>query len=307
MVSAYDLTVSTAPTSDDLITQALVLASPNAATLPTVRSEAFGTAADLQDYYKFSQTAASALRINLSGLSQDAGFELLDSVGRVIQTADVGDSTIENLLTSSLAVGLYHIRVFAFGSVLTSSYDLTISTNTTSDDLLTNATSLGILGLKDSDRRTGSVATGTDIQDYYAFAGGGDVAISLSGLTSDIDVQVLDRFGRVLASSTNGGNNFESINLNIAPGSGTIFIRVFAFFGSSNYVLEARNNSNAANADAMPLAKHTRRAVGRQPSVSVRTVCVLFLYVAQNRITRIADAMPLAEYKVAPIPRLADR
>ena len=249
VVSAYDLTLSTVPTSDDLITQATVLATPTAATLPTVRQQDFATAADLQDYYKFSLTAASALRINLSGLSQNVDFELLDSAGRVIQSASAIDNEIVNMLTSSLAVGTYYVRVFAFEGLLTSSYDLTISTNTTSDDLLTNATSLGILGLKGSDRRTGNVATGTDIQDYYAFAGSGDVAISLSGLSSDVDVQVLDRFGRVLASSTNGGNSFESINLNIPSGSGTIFIRVFAFSGSSNYVLEARNNSNAANAD----------------------------------------------------------
>ncbi len=249
VVSAYDLTLSTAPTSDDLITQAITLSSPTAATLPTVRHEATSTTADLQDYFKFNLTAASALRINLSGLSQNVDFELLDSAGRVIQSASAIDNEIVNMLTSSLAIGLYHVRVFAFGELMASKYDLTISTNTTSDDLLTNATSLGLLGLKGSDRRTGNVATGTDIQDYYAFAGSGDVAISLSGLSSDVDVQVLDRFGRVLASSTNGGNNFESINLNIAPGSGTIFIRVFAFSGSSNYVLEARNNSNAANAD----------------------------------------------------------
>lgn len=249
VVSGYDLTLSTATTSDDLITQAFVLASLNAATLPTVRELVFPANSDLQDYFKFDLTTASALRINLSNLSQDVDFELLDSAGRVIQTAGVSGNTIENMLTSSLAVGTYYIRVFAFGGLLTATYDLTISTNTTSDDLLTNATSLGTLGLKGSDRRTGSVATGTDIQDYYAFAGSGDVAISLSGLTSDVDIHVLDQFGRVLASSTNGGNNFESINLNIAPGSGTIFIRVFAFSGSSNYVLEARNNSNAANAD----------------------------------------------------------
>jgi hypothetical protein len=93
------------------------------------------------------------------------------------------------------------------------------------------------------------VATGTDIQDYYVFAGCGDVAISLSGLSSDVDVEVLDQFGRVLASSTNGGNIPESINVNIPAGSGSIFVRIFAFSGSSNYVFEARNNSNAANAD----------------------------------------------------------
>ena len=249
VASAYDLTVSTNTNSDDLITQAALLPSPNASTLPTVRQQAVSSPADLQDYFRFELTTASALRINLSNLSQDVDFELLDSVGRVIQSASSIDNTIVNMLTSSLSAGTYYLRVFAFESPLTSNYDLTISTNTSSDDLLTNATSLGILGLRGSDRRTGNVAVGTDPQDYYVFAGGGDVAISLSGLTNDVDVQVLDRFGRVLAESTRGANTAESISLNIPAGSGNIFIRVFAFAGSSNYVLEARNNANAENVD----------------------------------------------------------
>ncbi len=64
-----------------------------------------------------------------------------------------------------------------------------------------------------------------------------------------MDVQVLDLFGRVLAQSTNGSNTAESININTPPGSGSIYVRIFAFAGASNYVFEARNNTNVANAD----------------------------------------------------------
>lgn len=249
LASAYDLTISTNTNFDDLITQAALLPSPNATTLPTVRQQTVSSSADLQDYFRFELTTASALRINLSGLSQDIDFQLLDAAGRVIQTAGVSGNSIENMLTSTLAVGTYYLRVFAFGAQLTSNYDLTISTNTASDDLLSNATSLGLLGNVGSVRRTGNVAVGTDIQDYYVFAGGNDIAISVSGLTSDVDVQVLDQFGRLLGQSTNGSNTAESININIPPGSGSIFVRIFAFAGSSNYVFEARNNANVANAD----------------------------------------------------------
>ncbi len=111
-------------------------------------------------------------------------------------------------------------------------------------------------------RRTGNVAVGTDLQDYYVFAGGNDIAISVSGLTSDVDVQVLDLFGRLVAQSTNSSNTAESININIPPGSGSIYVRIFAFAGGSNYVFEARNNANVANADdllstATPLTRST--------------------------------------------------
>ncbi len=158
VASAYDLTISTNTNSDDLITQASLLPSPNATTLPTVRQQVFSTPADLQDYFRFEVTTASALRINLSGLSQDMDIQLLDSAGRVFRLPCVGGNSIENMLTSTLAVGTYYLRVFAFGAQLTSNYDLTISTNTASDDLLSNATSLGILGLQGSVRRTGNVA-----------------------------------------------------------------------------------------------------------------------------------------------------
>ncbi len=249
IASAYDLTISTNTNSDDLITQASLLPSLNATTLPTVRQQVFSTPADLQDYFRFELTTASALRINLSGLSQDADIQLLDSAGRVIQTVGVAGNSIENMLTSTLAVGTYYLRVFAFGAQITSGYDLTISTNTTSDDLLSNATSLGILGSQGSVRRTGNVAVGTDLQDYYVFAGGNDIAISVSGLSSDVDVQVLDLFGRLVAQSTGSSNTAEAININIPPGSGSIYVRIFAFAGSSNYVFEARNNTNTANVD----------------------------------------------------------
>ena len=248
--TSYDVTVSLAPTSDDLITQAVLLPSLNATTLPTVRQATVGDSIDLQDYFRFDLTTASPLRINLSNLSQDVDFELLDAAGRVIQSVGVSGNTIENMLTSSLAVGTYYVRVFAFQAQLTSSYDLTISTNTTSDDLLTNATSLGILASQGSVRRTGNVALGTDPQDNYVFAASGDIAISVSGLSNDVDVQILDRFGRRLASSNNGNNTAESINFTIpAEIAGSILVRIFAFAGSSNYVFEARSNSNVANAD----------------------------------------------------------
>ncbi len=249
IASAYDLTISTNTNSDDLITQASLLSSPNATTLPTVRQSTVSSSADLQDYFRFELTTASALRINLSGLSQDMDIQLLDSAGRVIQAAGVSGNSFENMLTSTLAVGTYYLRVFAFGAQLTSNYDLTISTNTASDDLLSNATSLGLLSNVGSVRRTGNVAVGTDLQDYYAFAGGNDIAISVSGLTSDVDVQILDLFGRVLAQSTNSSNTAEAININIPPGSGSIYVRIFAFAGASSYVFEARNNANVANAD----------------------------------------------------------
>ncbi len=249
LVSGYDLTITTASVTDDLISDAVTLSAPTAATLPTVRQQGVSSSADLQDYYKFNLTTPSALRLNLTGISQDMGIELLDSVGRVIQSADLSGNVMENMLTSTLAAGLYHVRVFSTTGQLTSNYDLTMSAATSSDDLLTNATNMGLLGSKGSDRRTGNVATGTDIQDYYQFVVGvpTDLAISVSGLSSDVDVQLLDNLGRVVASSTAGGTSAESISLPSAVG--TYYLRIFAFSGSSNYVLEARANSNAQNTD----------------------------------------------------------
>jgi methionine-rich copper-binding protein CopC len=83
----------------------------------------------------------------------------------------------------------------------------------------------------------------TDTNDYYKFVLGGtrNLRLSLTGLSADADVQVLNSAGSELRSGTNGSATSEAINLdNLA--AGTYYVRVYP--GSSgaqtNYSLGLR-------------------------------------------------------------------
>lgn len=79
----------------------------------------------------------------------------------------------------------------------------------------------------------------SDIQDYFSFTTTTrNVRFLLTGLTTDVDIQILDSFGRAVAAGTSGSLTTEDITVN-ALAAGSYFIRVFAFSVSSisNYSL----------------------------------------------------------------------
>ncbi len=89
--------------------------------------------------------------------------------------------------------------------------------------------------------RTGAVGgTGSsgDPQDYYRFqlTSVRNVTVALTGLSADLDIEVLDGFGNLLFFSRNGATNNESINMP-SLGIGTYFIRHPFAAAVSNYTL----------------------------------------------------------------------
>jgi hypothetical protein len=77
----------------------------------------------------------------------------------------------------------------------------------------------------------------TDTNDYYRFTltDTRNLALTLSGLSADADVQLLNSSGAVLQSSALGGTSSESISRQLT--AGTYYIRVFPYSGSTNYTL----------------------------------------------------------------------
>ncbi|NMF59613.1 C2 family cysteine protease [Pseudanabaena yagii] len=77
----------------------------------------------------------------------------------------------------------------------------------------------------------------TDTNDYYRFTIGNtsNFNLSLNGLTSDADVQLLNSSGSLIQSSANGGTNAESIVRQL--NAGTYYIRVSPYSGSTYYNL----------------------------------------------------------------------
>ena len=78
--------------------------------------------------------------------------------------------------------------------------------------------------------------------DFYRFKlnGESDFRLSLNGLSSDADLQLLNRSGSVIASSTRGGTSVDSISETLDPG--TYYVRVHSIRGiktNFNLILRA--------------------------------------------------------------------
>ncbi|WP_430015279.1 S8 family serine peptidase [Microcystis protocystis FBCC-A270] len=91
----------------------------------------------------------------------------------------------------------------------------------------------------------------TDTNDYYRFtlANSSNFNLSLTGMTADGDVQLLNSGGSVIASSTNGGTASESITGQLS--AGTYYIHVYPYqSANTNYNL-------AVSATSIDLAGNT--------------------------------------------------
>ena len=85
-----------------------------------------------------------------------------------------------------------------------------------------------------------------DTNDYYRFSlsSRSSFNLTLNGMSADADVRLLNSSGMTIGSSTCGGSLAESINSILD--SGTYYIRVYPYSGSTNYNL---NVSATAIAD----------------------------------------------------------
>ena len=77
----------------------------------------------------------------------------------------------------------------------------------------------------------------SDTNDYYRFSLGSasNFNLSLTGMSADADVQLLDSNGNSITYSRRSGSGNESINRALA--AGTYFVRVYQYSGNTNYTL----------------------------------------------------------------------
>jgi hypothetical protein len=190
---------------------------------------------DTNDYYRFSLANSGNFNLSLTGMTADADVELLNSSGSVIASSANGGSNPESI-TRQLSAGTYYIRVYPFSG--NTNYNLAVSAQTSSVDLAGNtlATARAITVGSSTTSYTDWVGS-TDTNDYYRFslANSGNFNLSLTGMTADADVELLNSSGSVIASSANGGSNPESITRQLS--AGTYYIRVYPFSGNTNYNL----------------------------------------------------------------------
>ena len=190
---------------------------------------------DTNDYYSFSLANSSNFNLSLTGMTADGDVQLLNSGGSVIASSTNGGTASESI-TRQLSAGTYYIRVYPYQSANTN-YNLAVSA--TSIDLAGNtlATARAITVGSSTTSYTDWVGS-TDTNDYYSFslANSSNFNLSLTGMTADGDVQLLNSGGSVIASSTNGGTASESITRQLS--AGTYYIRVYPYqSANTNYNL----------------------------------------------------------------------
>ncbi len=206
---------------------------------------------DTNDYYRFTLNRSSNFRLTLNGLSADADVELLRSDGSLLQSS-LNARTNSEQIAQVISAGTYYVRVYPFSG--TTNYNLTLSATAISNqdgvgDTLGSARNIGTLRGTQTFRE--AVGAGVDANDYYRFSIDRESGfeLSLTGLSADVDVEVLDANGQSLASSTGPDTSDEGIGGTISPG--TYYVRVYPdnVYQFSNYQLTLSATELSADFD----------------------------------------------------------
>jgi hypothetical protein len=213
--------------------------------------------ADIDDYYSFNVTTPSNFSLSLTGLSADADVKLLNSSGTVISSSTAGGNTSESI-TSQLSAGNYYVRVYQCSGDTNYSLSLNATAVAPVDNTLATARNVGTLTATQSFSDWIGTA---DTNDYYSFNVGtpSNFSLSLTGLSANADVQLLNSSGGVISSSTAGGTTSESITSQLSAGN--YYVRVYQCSGDTNYSLSL-NATAVAPVDNAGNTLATARAVG---------------------------------------------
>ena len=254
---SYDLTVSATAVTAGQNFPAVARNLGSLSTTPTTARDFVSPASPQtsQTYSRFTLTQTSDVSLRLSGLSNNADVELLDSQGRSLN----GSSRLGLLaeeFRSALEAGTYYVRVYQVSGspyfLGGTNYDLTL-TATPNDNSLATARDLGAIGA------TPIIVhdfVGTpDTQDFYRFSipQARNVSIREVGAGYGADVQLLNASGQVIANSTSVGTAIAGIDRLLE--AGTYFVRAFQSYGEVNYDLTVSASVVVANDNSIAAAR----------------------------------------------------
>ncbi|MEZ5666399.1 MAG: Ig-like domain-containing protein [Alphaproteobacteria bacterium] len=197
-------------------------------------------AGDVADYYRVSVADWSEITVAMTGLAADLDIYLYTADERNVAASElVGE--VDETLVANVPAGIYFVAVLPFEEAQ-SEYTLTVSAGPgappPADQVGDNAQTADLLGTPgQSPINVGEQLNIVDIEDWYGFDVADFVEVSavLSGLSGDLDLDLIDSAGTVLASSAAGGYEDESVVAQIGPGR--YFLRVYLYSGQSDYGL----------------------------------------------------------------------
>lgn len=187
---------------------------------------------DPQDFTRFTITRSSDFRLSLSSMTADADVRLQNAQGQFVASSTRGGAQTEEL-NCQLSAGTYFVRVYQYSG--DTNYDLTLSA-VANDNSTATARDLGTLGGATPTTLRDFVGN-PDTQDHSRFTivRPSDVQLRLTGIVADVDVQLFNNQGQVVASSTRRGSQSEEINCTL--NAGTYYMRVYQYSGNTWYNL----------------------------------------------------------------------
>ena len=213
---------------------------------------------DIKDTYSFRLENDNNINIALTNMTANADVRLFrdfnangirdtndSQISASTRFGNQPDSINVSSALSNVDAGSYLIEVDRVGTVNTE-YDLRVSTNAISkpSNLVTAETEVGTL--TSSRTFTAETISNADTFDSYHFAvnSSRNFRFNLSGLSADMDIRLInDRnndsvvdASEIIASSTLGSNQSESITQFLTPGS-TYYLQVYQYSGGGSYNL----------------------------------------------------------------------
>lgn len=205
------------------------------------RTESVGFLGDSADYYKIQSSSSGIVNISLTNLSGDIDILLYSaSSGLLEYSANYGNSS--EYISYNISGGQnYYLSVYPYENNQ-SNYSLYIDLpeeNISVVDSVGNNQSSSTL-INGDVRYSEAIGYGNDNYDYFEFIAPttGVVDINLSGLSSDIDLELYNNSGTKVDQSTRGGSSSENISMEVVGGE-TYYIGITPWNNNqSNYIIE---------------------------------------------------------------------
>lgn len=193
--------------------------------------------ADPVDIYQVFLANANPFHLSLTGMVGDADVFLRDHHGNVIASSTDWFSNDEAIDHQALAAGTYYVQVSQYSG--DTGYTLSMSTGFV-NELLPTEVDLG--ALNGTVTQVGMIHNKNTTDTYRFTFSGGNLNLSLAGLTADADISlILDGngngaidAGETIASSYQWGSSDESINLGSLV-AGTYFAQIYQYSGETSY------------------------------------------------------------------------
>ncbi|MFM7166646.1 MAG: PPC domain-containing protein, partial [Planctomycetaceae bacterium] len=226
-----------------------------------------GHAGDSQDFFRLNlaENVINGRIVFNHSHRQRLNFQLLNQSERVISTGIQRNPGVKFVDAATLPAGTYYVRVFRESPAAASMWSATFTgtrvgrpvtppqppsstTDIEPNDSRTLAGSIGTLTPDVTTTVRGSL-TGSDPEDWYRvpLSSAGNLTVDMTGMTADLDLEIQDRNGVYLSSSSKGSSTSETITLT-GLSAGDYFIRIKRYNGaSSSYTLTAVSTASVAS------------------------------------------------------------